>query len=144
MRLYDDRDYFRIYTGGSPLLNAKPNENLKRFNWNVPDDLKTFYKIHNGFGEVATIIDNLLLANEYIEVMAEQMNPVCKKHNIKPKGYSFDELLEFFPNGCGNAQCFYKNNGNSTVDWDHDDWELLEEIGFFEFIDEKMSKIDEE
>ncbi len=142
-KLYDDRDYFTIYTGGSPLLNAEPNENLKRFNWTVPNDLKTFYKIHNGFGEILTISDNLLLGNKDIKVMAEVMNPICKKQNITPDDYSFDDLLEFFSDGCGNAQCFYKNNGNSTVDWYHEDWEISEEIDFFEFIDKRMSAIDE-
>ncbi|WP_143521384.1 SMI1/KNR4 family protein [Psychroflexus halocasei] len=142
MKLYDDRDYFKIHTGGSPLLNAEPNENLKAFNWNVPNDLKTFYKIHNGFGEIYDA--NFVMANEDIKVMAEMMNPICKEQNVKPEDYSFDDLLEFFPDGAGNTQCFYKKSGNSTVDWDHEVWEISGEIGFFEFINERMSEIDEE
>ncbi len=142
MKLYDGREYFKIYTGGSPLLHAEPNENLKAFHWNVPNDLKTFYKIHNGFGEIYDA--NFVMANEDIKVMAEMMDPISKEQNVKPDGYSFDNLLEFFPDGAGNAQCFYKNNGNSTVDWDHEIWEISEEIGFFEFINERMAAIDEE
>ena len=49
IKLYDKRDYYRVYTGGSPLMNAKPNQNLKYFSWNIPNDLKLFYSIHNGF-----------------------------------------------------------------------------------------------
>lgn len=142
MKLYDERDYFKIYTGGTPLFNAEPNNNLKSFNWNVPNDLKTFYKIHNGFGEIYDAY--FVMANEDIKVMAEMMNPICKEQNVKPEGYSFNDLLEFYPDGGGNAQCFYKNNGNSTVDWDHEVWEISGEIGFFEFINERMSEIDEE
>lgn len=142
MKLYDDRDYFKIYTGGTPLLNAEPNKNLKTFNWSVPNDLKTFYKVHNGFGEIYDAY--FVMANEDIKVMAEMMNPICKEQNVQPEGYSFNDLLEFYPDGAGNAQCFYKNNGNSTVDWDHEVWEISGEIGFFEFINERMAEIDEE
>ena len=142
IKLYDERDYFKIYTGGTPLLNAEPNKNLKSFNWNVPNDLKTFYKIHNGFGEIYDAY--FVMANEDIKVMAEMMNPICKEQNMQPEGYSFNDLLEFFPDGAGNAQCFYKNSGNSTVDWDHEVWGISGEVGFFEFINERMSEIDEE
>lgn len=142
MKLYDDRDYYRVYTGGEPLLNAEPNKNLKTYNWNIPNDLKAFYKIHNGFGEIYEA--NYIMANEDIKVMAEMMNPICKEQNVKPDGYSFNDLLEFFPDRAGNTQCFYKNIGNSTVDWDHEVWEISGEIDFFEFINERMSEIDEE
>ncbi|PIE87531.1 MAG: hypothetical protein CSA01_00370 [Bacteroidetes bacterium] len=142
MKLYDDRDYFKIYTGGIPLLNAEPNNNLRAFDWNVPSDLKTFYQIHNGFGEIYDA--NYVMANEDIKVMADMMNPICKEQNVQPEGYSFNDLLEFFPDGGGNAQCFYKNHTNATVDWDHETWEISEESGFFEFINERMAEIDEE
>ena len=142
MKLYDNRDYFKIYTGGAPLLNPEPNKNLKKYNWNVPTDLKTFYAVHNGFGEIRNAY--FIMANDDIKVMAEIMNPICKEQSVNPKGYSFDNLLEFYPDGAGNAQCFYKNNSNSTVDWDHEVWRISEKIGFFEFINERMSKIDEE
>lgn len=142
MKLYDKRDYYRVYTGGSPLMNAKPNQNLKNFSWNIPNDLKLFYSIHNGFGEFYDGIS--ILGNDEIKVMAEQMNPICQEENVKPKGYTFEQLLEFFPDGGGNAQCFYKNNSNSTVDWDHETWEISGETEFFDFINERLSEIDEE
>ncbi len=142
MKLYDDRNYYKIYTGGAPLLHAEPNKNLKSFNWNVPNDLKIFYKIHNGFGELYDAY--FVMANDDIKVLAEMMNPICKEQNVQPEGYSFNDLLEFYPDGTGNAQCFYKNNGNSTVDWDHEVWEISGEMGFFEFINERMAEIDEE
>lgn len=142
MKLYDGRDYFRIYTGGSPLLNPKPNDNLAQFDWCIPNDLKELYSIHNGFGEFYDA--NFIMANEDIKVMAEMMDPICEEQDIKPEGYSFDDLLEFLPDGSGNAQCFYKKDGEMTVDWDHDIWKISEEIGFFEFINERLAEIDEE
>ncbi len=142
MKLYDDRNYFKVYTGGAPLLNPEPNNNLKSFNWNIPTDLNSFYAIHDGFGEIYDAY--FIMANDDIKVMAEMMNPICKEQNAQPEGYSFNDLLEFYPDGGGNAQCFYKNNGNTTVDWDHEVWEISGEIGFFEFINERMSEIDEE
>ncbi|MTE25755.1 SMI1/KNR4 family protein [Winogradskyella ouciana] len=142
MKLYDKRDYFRVYTGGSPLMNAKPNQNLKNFSWNIPNDLKLFYSIHNGFGEFYDGIS--ILGNDEIKVMAEQMNSISKEENIRSIGYTFEQLLEFFPDGGGNAQCFFKNNSNSTVDWDHETWEISGKTEFFDFIDERLSVIDEE
>jgi len=46
----------------------------------------------------------------------------------------------------GNAQCFYRfnSNNNLTVDWDHETWEVSNQMKFFEFINQRMSEIDEE
>ncbi|MGS2760919.1 hypothetical protein [Sinomicrobium sp. M5D2P9] len=144
MKLYDGRDYFTVFTGGAPLLNPVPNRNLKTYYWGVPKDLKALYAIHNGFG--ASHYGNYyVMENQHLKVMAELMDPICEGENIAPpQGYTFSDLLEFCPDGAGNAQCFYKNNSNVTVDWDHETWEILGEIGFFEFIDEILSEIDEQ
>ncbi|MEO7988993.1 MAG: SMI1/KNR4 family protein [Chryseolinea sp.] len=142
MKLHDGRDYYKVYTGGAPLFNPEPNNNLKLYSWNVPTDLKAFYSIHNGFGEIYDA--HFIMANDEIKVMAEMMNPICKEQNVQPDGYSFNDLLEFFPDGSGNAQCFYKKYSNSTVDWDHEVWEISEDVEFFEFINARMAEIDEE
>ena len=144
MKLYDDRDYYRIYIGGAPLLISHLNENLKKYAWDLPKDLNDFYKVHNGFGEIydANFIKNI---NE-IRVMDEIMNPICEEMNSFPEEYKFENLLEFFPDGGGNAQCFYRynSNNNMTVDWDHETWEISNQMGFFDFINQRMSEIDEE
>ncbi|MEN7550013.1 hypothetical protein AAG747_18965 [Rapidithrix thailandica] len=126
MKLYDDRDYFKVYTGGVPLLNPEPNKNLKTFNWDIPTDLKTFYTIHNGFGEIYDA--NFVRANEDIKLMAEMMNPILIPPSVK------------------NYTCkpFHKGNSNTTVDRDHEVWEISGEIASFEFTYERMSEIDEE
>jgi hypothetical protein len=144
MKLYDDRDYYRVYTGGEPILNPDLNDNLKKFDWFLPKDLKRFYAIHNGFGEIYDA--NFILNNNDIRVMGEMMNPICEEQNSFPEDYKFDNLLEFFPDGTGNAQCFYRyNSGNNiTVDWDHETWEISHQMGFFDFINQRMSEIDEE
>lgn len=147
MTLFDGREYFRIYTGGSP--NSKPvlNESLKKFDWTIPRDLVEFYSIHDGFGEISNEI--YVQSSAQISVMGEMMNPLCEEQNFDlPKEYDFNDLLEFFPDGAGNAQCFHRKNNDSfnamTVDWDHETWEISGEAGFYEFIDERMSELDEE
>ncbi len=144
MKLYDNRDYYRVYTGGAPLLNAELNAELKKYDWHIPKDLNEFYKIHNGFGEIYDA--HFVMNNNDIRVMGEMMNPICKEQNSFPEDYKFDDLLEFFPDGAGNAQCFYRYNSNNnlTVDWDHETWEVSNQMGFFEFINQRMSEIDEE
>ncbi|MFT6746210.1 MAG: hypothetical protein ACJAZ2_000548 [Glaciecola sp.] len=144
MKLHDEREYYKIYTGGAPIFNPQPNKNLQTYNWNIPNDLKEFYSIHNGFGEIYDAY--YVMPNEDIKVMAEMMDPICKEQNVSPDDYSFSNLLEFYPDGGGNAQCFLRvnDNTNSTVDWDHEVWEISWEMGFFEFINERMSEVDEE
>lgn len=144
MRCYDGRAYYRVYTGGAPKDEVKPNANLQSFNWEIPRDLKEFYTVHDGFGEIYDA--NFILSANDIRVMGEMMNPIANEQGASPEGYSFDDLLEFFPDGSGNAQCFrrIKENNNTTVDWDHEVWEISEQIGFYEFVDERMCEIDEE
>ena len=143
-KLHDERDYYRIYTGGMSLYESNENPNLLEYGWLIPKDLAEFYSIHNGFGEIYDA--NFILSNEQIRVMGEMMNPICKEQNVKPDEYSFDNLLEFFPDGAGNTQCFLRDDtgNNLTVDWDHETWEISEEEDFYEFIDIRMSQIDEE
>lgn len=147
MTLFDGREYYRIYAGGKPNPNPQPNETLTKFGWTVPFDLAEFYAIYDGFGEIADA--NFILSSQEISVMGEMMNQLCKDQGFPlPEEYNFNDLLEFFPDGAGNVQCFYRKNSDSenmlTVDWDHETWEISEESDFYDFIDERMSALDEE
>ena len=144
MKLYDGREYYRVYTGGSPKTEFIPNSNLRLFNWEIPNDLKEFYSIHDGFGEIYDA--NFILSSKDIKVMGEMMNPITEEQGVIPEDYSFNDLLEFFPDGVGNAQCFIRTaeGNNSTVDWDHEVWEISDPLSFYDFINERMSEIDEE
>jgi hypothetical protein len=145
IQLHDGRDYYRVYTGGAP--NARPgaNEHLQLFHWQLPTDLQAFYQVHNGFGEIYDA--NYIMASHELRVMAEIMNPICEEENDFPAGYRFEDLLEFFPDGGGNVQCFYRGPGtaaNHTVDWDHETRELSNELPFFAFINQRLAELDEE
>ncbi|MFL5730088.1 MAG: SMI1/KNR4 family protein [Cytophagaceae bacterium] len=146
VKLYDGRDYYRIYTGGMPNPDPQPNESLKAFGWKIPADLKKFYAVHDGFGEENNT--HSILSSERISIMAGMMDSICAEQNAYPEGYAYKDLLEFFPDGAGNAQCFYRTDSDGsvsgTVDWDHEVWEISEEENFFDFIDERMSSMDEE
>ena len=144
MKLYDGRDYFRIYTGGNPNSDAEPNKMLLKYDWTLPTELKAFYAIHDGFGANPDSI--FVLSSEQLSVMAEMMNPIVVEQGVSPEGYLFEDLLEFFPDGAGNGQSFIrtKESNSFTVDWDHETWEISEPKGFFQFIDQRLSEIDEE
>lgn len=143
MKLYDDRDYFQIYTGGQANKSALPNSSLLKYNWSIPNDLREFYSIHDGFGGHDS---NFIVSSKDLTVMGEMMNPIAKEQNTFPTSYKFNDLLQFFPDGSGNAQCFLREGASidNTVDWDHEVWEISEGVGFYEFVDERLSKIDEE
>jgi hypothetical protein len=142
IKLYDGRGYYRIFTGGAPNKNPMANENLRKYQWEIPDELKLFYQIHDGFGE---IYDGMAILNSTaLKVMADMMNPISEAEKNLPEGYRFEDLLEFFPDGAGNSQCFYRKAKGLTVDWDHETWELGEKMNFFVFINQQMSLLDEE
>ena len=144
MKLYDGQPYYKVYSGGEPNANSQANASLQKFNWTIPNDLKDFYAVHDGFGDLSDI--GYLMSSDEIVVKGEMMNPIAKQEGIVPEGYSFDDLLDFFPDGVGNAQCFLRSTTgtNTTVDWDHEIWEISRESSFFDFIDERLSEIDEE
>ncbi|MEL6535165.1 MAG: SMI1/KNR4 family protein [Bacteroidota bacterium] len=150
-------EYIVVYTGGAPLADPKPNSSLVSHDWQIPDDLAEFYAIHNGFGMEETYC---ILPNEKLEVLADTMGeeesddvfdflsahlPAIEPAEEKAKEDKglYKELLKFYPDNAGNAQCFYKRGRNTTVRWWHDDDNTLDEVGFFEFIDEAMSALDD-
>ncbi|MEZ6136791.1 MAG: hypothetical protein R3C53_17995 [Pirellulaceae bacterium] len=135
--LYDGRPYYHIYTGGEPNSKSQPNACLIEYEWPVPADLARLYEIHDGFGPI--------LGSSEIAVMAKMMDPICKEQDVYPEEYRFRDLLEFHPDDAGNAQCFYRQvGGYTTVDWDHEIWEISGPQNFFEYVDERLSQIDEE
>ena len=135
--LYDGRRYYHIYSGGEPHPAPDANASLAKYTWNVPSDLKRLYAIHDGFGPI--------LGSKEISVMAQMMDPICKEQSNFPERYRFSDLLEFHPDGGGNAQCFHRQGDRlATVDWDHETWEISGEQSLFEYLDERLSQLDEE
>lgn len=135
--LYDGRRYYVIYSGGAPNFSPQPNACLTQYDWPVPRDLARLYAIHDGFGPI--------LSNDSITVMAEMMDKICQEQNTFPEGYQYRDLLEFHPDDAGNAQCFYRQDDNfTTVDWDHEIWEISKPQELFSHIDEQLSQLDEE
>lgn len=143
IKLYDGADYYHIYSGGPPNTRATENEMLLAYNWSLPEELVEFYSIHDGFGGVDA---QYILASKELTVMGEMMNPITKEQNVFPKGYQFDDLLEFTSDGAGNAQCFLRagSEATTTVFWDHELWEISEGERFYEFVDWRLSQLDEE
>lgn len=134
---------FWHYVGGPPALDPQPNTTLQRFGWSFPPDLLALYAIHNGFGCADR---TQVLSSDGVVVMADYMNSVAEDVGRPPDGYRFEDLLEFCPDGCGNAQCFRRDGDTvlGTVDWDHETWELSDQQTFFDFLDQNLSQLDEE
>lgn len=135
--LYDGRPYFDVYSGGAPNQNPETNKSLLKYQWKIPEDLKRLYAIHDGFGPI--------LSSKEIWVLSDIMDPICKEQNFYPEGYSFHDLIEFHPDGAGNGQCFFRSKDQmTTVDWDHETREISEEEDFFEYINWRLTELDEE
>jgi hypothetical protein len=137
MTLYDGRPYYLVYSGGPPSPRVQVNACLAKYDWPIPGELARLYAIHDGFGPILSSAD--------ITVMAEMMDPICKEQNVFPEEYEYRGLLEFHQDGAGNAQCFHRQDGEfTTVDWDHEVWEISGPQDFFEYVDERLSQVDEE
>jgi hypothetical protein len=149
-----DMPYYKIFAGGSPIKDASfTNARLKKLGWKIPKSLKEFYNIHNGFGNLAT--DSIWWADcvvpmDKLNDLGELMNPIAKEQNDFPKDYAYNDLLEFYPDGAGNTQCFNrygldKNQDDiPTCDWDHETREVGGSEDFWEFLDERLNYFDEE
>lgn len=137
MKLYDGRRYFNIYPGGPPNLQPEPNPRLTKYDWLIPDDLARLYRVHDGFGPI--------LGSDQLEVMAEAMDPICAELRAYPEAYEYCDLLPFHHDDAGNNQAFYRGDGAmTTVDWDHEVWEISAGREFFEYVDATLSDLDEE
>ena len=143
IRLYDQREYFHVYTGGAPNSAPTENDTLRQYKWRLPKDLAEFYSVHDGFGDLDS---SYISSNKQLTVMGEMMNPIAKQQNVFPDGYTFNDLLEFMPDGSGNAQCFLRvgREAKTTVDWDHEVWEISEGTNFYDFVDYRLAQLDEE
>ena len=137
--------HFWHFIGGPPRSVPEKNPVLKKFAWDIPDDLLAFYSVHDGFECTGRVRARVLSSSE-ITVMADYMNPIAEEIGQSPEGYCFEDLLEFCPDGGGNAQCFRREGHRdlSTVDWEHESWELDNSQPFFEFVDQQLSNLYEE
>ncbi len=72
------------------------------------------------------------------------MDPIAAKQGTAPEGYAFRDLLEFCPDGAGNAQCFHRRDEEDddprAVDWDHETWEISDETWFADFADRRLGE----
>ena len=147
MRLYDGRRYYNVYVGGAPDPSPQLPEQPRALGWTMPPDLVRFYAVHDGFGAAAGQggsfwWNNYVKPARELRTMGELMNPIVEEQKWDVP-FSFDDLLEFCPDGSGNCQSFVRSSGG-TVDYDHEVVELSDEMPFFEFIDERLPNFEEE
>ncbi|MDJ1505297.1 hypothetical protein [Xanthocytophaga agilis] len=145
-QLYDGREYYFIYTGGPPNPAPTPSQELQKYDWYIPADLRTLYAIHDGFGAVSDRFS--ILSSNKLKVLASLMDPICKDQNDWPEKYSFENLMVFFPYMDGNSRCFYWCDKTvdeiGTIYWDHETWDITSPIPLFECMNRELAKMDEE
>lgn len=139
--LRDDNFRVKILGGGQLTTTPQLRTAITQLGWVVPQELKLFYRVHNGFGNFSlpwqiavwdTVLPDwkLSVLREYFEEEVTTYNP--------------NDLLEFFPDGAGNGQFFYRRNDTEvlwTVDWDHETREINKPERFWDFVDRKLSKV---
>lgn len=145
MILRNDKLGVKIVGGGSPTTTPQLRTEVSEAGWVVPNELKLFYQVHNGFGQFnlpwEVSVWDTILPDRMLRVLGEILN------TGDVVGYIPKDLLEFFTDGAGNAQCFYRggsdNSGLSTVDWDHETREMSNPERFWDFVDRQLSQVDE-
>ena len=149
--LLEGNKWFLIYAinentflcGGEPTNTPSLSVYAISNGWELPTELKTFYSVHNGFG--AGLPLGIFLSSSCVlpNYKLETLNSLLKNETdfefvIDPK-----DLLQFYPNGLGDAQCFYRlRNGElTTVDWDHETREIYRPENFWSFVDRNLSEL---
>lgn len=143
--LRDDSFSFKILGGGQPTTSPQLRKEVIELGWTVPNELRLFYQVHNGLGDFSLpwqiAVWDTVLPDWQLRVLGE--------HSDKEAVTEYDpnDLLEFFPDGGGNGQYFYRAGDSMgdlwTVDWDHETTEISKPERFWDFVDRELSKVDE-
>ena len=144
--LYDGRAYYEILFGGPPNGTPRLSDRATSLGWLIPRSVSQFYAIHDGLVSTSRGI----LATSGLVDLGEIMDPIAAEQRFRPSGYTFQDLLEFSPDGAGNCQAFHRRRRDDsdppTVDWDHETREISGEMDFWKFADEALLReiLDEE
>ncbi|MBT3220310.1 MAG: hypothetical protein HN348_14580 [Proteobacteria bacterium] len=110
--------------------------------WGAPPSLASFYGVHDGFGPLASSnsfwSENSILPSQGLIPLARMV------HESEELPYNPDDLLMFSPNGYGDGRCFQRQTiqqvNPPTVMWLNKDRSLIEEWGFYEYVDALFSQ----
>jgi hypothetical protein len=147
IELNDGKIGFTIFRGGEPINNPQLREEVRALGWDTPPELVELYRVHNGFGtkDFPNSFWNCVLSDNKLTVLSEYFShpPNYLQGTFD---YDLNDLLEFFPDGAGNGQFFYRKKGEPmlSVDWDHETRELSKPEEFWGFIDRMLSSVDED
>jgi hypothetical protein len=124
--------------GGTPSGSTSLSEAVHKAGWRLPDELTSLFNVHNGFGALSP----LGLFWSYDAVVPSHrlalLSPGLESHDPP---HNLNDLLLFYPDGAGNAQCFYRpylGTDTPTVDWDHETREIGRREGFWNFVDRSL------
>ena len=132
--------YSYLLGAGQPASSPQLSSELIQDNWTIPQSLKSFYAVFNGFGSIdlpwqIIPFDCILPDTELLKIEASW--------DAQPK-----HALLFYPDGAGNGQCFCQPSQDTdvdiTFDWDHETEEFSRPMPFWEFMDQQLSQIDNE
>lgn len=144
--LYDGRRYYEVIFGGPPNPTPTVSQRAASLGWTVPTSIARLYRVHDAISSTG---GGLVASSDLVD-LGELMDPIAEEQHFIPRGYRFQDLLEFYPDGAGNCQSLHRRRKNDadppTVDWDHETREISDEMPFFEFADEALSRevLDEE
>lgn len=130
-------------------IDLRVSDYVRSCNWSVPEDLRTFYRVHHGLGQLALWSNRFDNADsvypvEQLGVVGEPMNKIAREQDFTPEGYRFDDLLSFYEDGAGNSENFFRTESGKapigTVDWDHETREIGHVRSFWEFLETSARK----
>ena len=153
--LLADNEWFLIYVinedvflcGGEPNVSPVLSNDVINDGWKLPVELKTFYKIHNGFGYLWYLgmfwISDCIVPDYKLETLNALFTSLLEHEPDIILDFDPKSILQFFYNGAGDAQCFYKTEDKevTTFFWDHETRELYHPDDFWSFVDENLSEL---
>lgn len=146
----EPREHLSLVVGGPALsrneldaVDERLSEYVRSCGWSVPSELRELYSVHHGLGRLSSFsgqFDNAgsIYPAEQLSVLGEMMNDIAEEQNFEPDGYRFDDLLNFFEDGAGNGENFFRSGPDrppsGTVDWDHETRQISAVRSFWDFL----------
>lgn len=126
-----------VLVGGMPNINPKASGMPK--DWNIPDELKKLYKVHDGFGQLGVSSlwgQRYFLPSTHLELWTESVNYMPKFDAVIP--YPSNKLFEIYLQDNYYLQLYHdasQPQDNTTFGWCIKEQEVCSSnVSFFDFL----------
>lgn len=133
----DEQDVILAWSAGRPATNKDIADAETRLDIPLPRSYKDFVRMHNGFTVYPLDVGPRPLGNLFFISEYQDWEP--------DPDYRSNRLLAFSGDGAGNQRCYnlmapLPNEDFLTYDWDHETYQVTRPQGFWEYIEQLVTR----